>query len=82
MAVLFYRPVASHSLVCAFVQGVMCLWSGHFWDLNLVLSVLQKGSFLSPFNTEDCVPDCNYFGIKGARTGNSFLQGAFLGTSL
>lgn len=50
LSILFHRPIASHSSVLAFVQGVirtalsvrppLCPW-----DLNLVLAVRQKQPF-------------------------------------
>lgn len=50
LSVLFQRPLASHSLVRNFMQGVMRLNPPvkaplNPWDLNLVLAVLQKRPF-------------------------------------
>lgn len=54
----FQEPIISHSLVLAFVQGIMCIVPSlkpplTLWDLSLVLSVLQNSHgvaeiFLSP----------------------------------
>lgn len=50
LSVLLQRPLASHSLIWAFIQGVMSINPPIVsllcpWDLNLVLSVLQNQPF-------------------------------------